>query len=646
MDYIYEIPWITNEELLAIISSQFYQSLSVVQTQRLVMQNYWRMYDNQSTSNDVIRSNLLYAHCQAWASNRYSDQLTVKFMEKDFSDTDRADKWTKVAEFDKEEMNFEQEEFPTVMDTVVTGVGLMEFVWRDSERSCPIISNRNPMARLPDPKWWLRADNFRWHWFQVMEYATYMKDNGFDMNVIDLFPVKPDQDLRTYDPYNGMPPNTEMQLDTNISLREVLYWYLDINWEKYQVAVNRAFNAIGRIVRIGDFLRAPDDSVPYPFALWYLRPKRHSPFGTSFGGLLGDKQQARQELLNLQLIKVKRNSLGNHRLYDKNKIPNRADLGNPQVNPQLIGIDLKNWEQLANAFYEIPYQQLNSDNQTGIITLDNEARLATAIDPLTMGLNDPNAEQASATEIQDRVDRANIMIAYGNNVTNRGDKDFWWKWKLMYQTNFKKSKKKLIRITNALWYSTFEEITWKNLKTKKDTDIKVMSRTQAQTQMQGKLQSINMMLPFVSQLNDLSPYNMRFAARYAGQQLWLDTETINFMVGQTGEEMKANQQLELLNRNEPLDIKGFDTINDNHDAYLYVYRQALDTPAKRQAIMARIQCKIDQQKMRQEQAWQIWPMQPAPDKWMANAGNSQMVNANIQQANKPSTAQWLGGFAT
>ena len=67
-----------------------------------------------------------------------------------------------------------------------------------------------------------------------------------------------------------------------------------------------------------------------------------------------------------------------------------------------------------------------------------------------MGLNDPNAEQASATEIQDRVDRANVMMAYGNAVTNWGDKDFWFKWKLMYETNFKKSKKKLITITNPL----------------------------------------------------------------------------------------------------------------------------------------------------------------------------------------------------
>lgn len=326
----------------------------------------------------------------------------------------------------------------------------MEFTGWDSERSCPIISNRNPMAWLPDPKGWLKAEKFRWHGFQVMEDFQYMKDNGFDEKTFDAFPVKPDQDLWTYDPYNGMPPNNEMQLDEEVALREVLYWYLDIKGEKYQVAVNRQFSVVARIIRIGDFMRTSSGFVPYPFALWYLRPKRHSPFGTSFGGLLMDKQQNRQELMNYQLIYSKRNSLGNHRLYDKNKIPNRADLANPQVNPQLIGIDLKPGESLQNTFWEIPYQNISADNQLGIQTLDNEARLATAIDPLTMGLNDPNAEQASATEIQDRVDRSNVMMAYGNAVTNRGDKDFWFKWKLMYETNFKKSKKKLLTITNPL----------------------------------------------------------------------------------------------------------------------------------------------------------------------------------------------------
>lgn len=109
------------------------------------------------------------------------------------------------------------------------------------------------------------------------------------------------------------------------------------------------------------------------------------------------------------------------------------------------------------------------------------------------------------------------------------------------------------------------------------------------------------MLPFVANLTEQSPYNQRFMARYVGQSLGMESETIDFLVGQTGEEMKAKQQLELLNRNEPLDIEGFDVMNDNHDAYLYVYRQALDTPAKRQAIMARINCKIEQQKMKNQQ---------------------------------------------
>lgn len=79
------------------------------------------MYDSEDTNGmSKIKSNLLYAHTQAWAANRYNDVLSVKFLARDFSDYERADKWGKVAEFDKEEMNFDQEEFPTVLDTCVT----------------------------------------------------------------------------------------------------------------------------------------------------------------------------------------------------------------------------------------------------------------------------------------------------------------------------------------------------------------------------------------------------------------------------------------------------------------------------------------------------------------------------------------------
>lgn len=351
--------------------------------------------------------------------------------------------------------------------------------------------------------------------------------------------------------------------------------------------------------------------------------------------------------MNYQIIYSKRNSLGGHRFYDKNKIPNRADLWNPQANPQNIGIDLKPGERLDNIYYEFQPHNISSDNQLGINTLDNEARLATAIDPLTMGLNDPNAEQASATEIQDRVDRSNVMIAYGNSVTNWGDKDFWRKWKLMYETNFKGAKKKLITITNPLGYSTFEEISAKDLKTKKDTRISLVSRSQSEQDTQASISAINTMLPFVANLNDGSPYNQRFMARYVGQSLGLESETIDFLVGQTWEEMKAKQQLELLNRNEPLDIEGFDIMNDNHDAYLYIYRQALDTPAKRQAIMARINAKIQQQKMRNEQTGQIWPMQSWQEAGgIMNSAANQAIASNMQKNQKPSTAQGIGGFAT
>lgn len=550
----------------------------------------------------MIRSNMLYSYVQAYAAQRYNDQLQVRFMERDFSDAEKADKWTKMAKFDKEEMNYDQEAFVKDIDCAMTGVGIIEFIGWDSKSMRPLISQRDPMAWLPDPKGWLNADKFRWHGFQVMENEEYMRDNGFDVDNIELFPVMPDQDLWTYDPYNGMPPNTEMQLNSKISYREVLYWYMDWDGHKYQIAVNRAFNKVGRIMRTGDYMQAPDGSEPYPLSLWYCKPERHQPFSISYPDLLRDKHMGTQELLNLQFIKVKRNSLGNHRLYDKNKIPNRADLGNPLVDPQLIGIDIKAGENLSNVFWEIPYQELNQDNPLGINTLADQAKLATFIDPIQMGVNVAQDEDATATEIQDRQNNANEMIAYGNTITNRGDKDFWTKYTYMYQTNRQGAKKKIMRITNALGYSTFEEVSRKQLKTKKNIDVAIVSRSEAQQQQTQKVNTINQLRPLIAQINDQSPYNQRFAARYLCQQSGLDTETTNFLVGQTGEEMRATQQLQLLNRNEKLDEKAIDVMYDNHDAYLYVYRQALDTPAKREAIQQRMQAKIDQAKMIRQQA--------------------------------------------
>lgn len=96
------------------------------------------------------------------------------------------------------------------------------------------------------------------------------------------------------------------------------------------------------------------------------------------------------------------------------------------------------------------------------------------------------------------------------------------------------------------------------------------------------------------------------------------------------EEIEARQQLELLNRNQDVD-KVTDIMQD-HDAYIAIYKQALDTPAKLRAIQNRLLAKIEKQKSIAQQQAAAAQGQP---QGAAQSQNMLMSNAMQQKKSDP-----------
>ena len=68
---------------------------------------------------------------------------------------------------------------------------------------------------------------------------------------------------------------------------------------------------------------------------WYS-PKRGDPFGTSMLELIGPKQSALSQLINLRLINAKFSTLGQMYLYDINTVQNANEIARPSTNPKII----------------------------------------------------------------------------------------------------------------------------------------------------------------------------------------------------------------------------------------------------------------------------------------------------------------------
>ena len=68
------------------------------------------------------------------------------------------------------------------------------------------------------------------------------------------------------------------------------------------------------------------------------------------------------------------------------------------------------------------------------------------------------------------------------------------------------------------------------------------------------------------------------------------------------EEIEAKGQLEMLNRNENLDEGQFQDMSKDRDAYIAIYRQAIDTPAKMKAMKLALNAKVMKKQMDVKQA--------------------------------------------
>jgi hypothetical protein len=104
-------------------------------------------------------------------------------------------------------------------------------------------------------------------------------------------------------------------------------------------------------------------------------------------------------------------------------------------------------------------------------------------------------------------------------------------------------------------------------------------------------------LPLIMNTPNLAdlPYNILFSLRFSLDTRSIPDDVIKMMVPEKPEEVEASQQLLLLNRN--IELEPITDMSEDHDAYIAMYKQALDTPAKTKAIEARRMAKIEKKKI-------------------------------------------------
>lgn len=575
----------------------------------------------------------------------YTDDLMVKFVGREYSDLNTADIITKVAEFDKEEMNLSLINYSVRWNKFFYGVGIRVFDHWDEERNCPVIYSPNIMTWMPDPLGWLSAEYFRWMWFEAMMTKDDMKTLGFEN--IEMFQKKYQSEFYNWNPYNRLNTNNEWDSNADRMGYYVYHHYTIVNGKKYLISCNADFKTIGRIVEVDSILKDERYNVGNtmrPVNLVYYRPEEYNPYGTSVTDLTEDKQRTLSKLLNLAVSKAMRSSLGGIRVYNKDLIPNRTDLANLTTEPKLIGISLRPGDSLDGVISEVNMSQVNADNFNVSDSVNYQNRMATWLDPLTMGISSP--WEMSATEAQQMQSNANILLSYGNVIDFLGEKDFRRKRYKMLKQNLK--GKKIVRIINGMGTRLLE--LWRNdLKTKEDPDIMVHSKNEEIKKNKDVAQNIAAMLGMLpNQPNNMifDNYGKTYATRKVLVLMGLDEDEARVFVPEMAEEIEARSQVKLLNKN--IDLEPVTDLMEDHDAYISIYRQAIDTPAKGKAIQNRLMAKVakNKQLMQQAQAaqaaqtaWTAGSQASQPNSGMAAIGQNQLMNNALQGSKSITTAQ-------
>ena len=163
----------------------------------------------------------------------------------------------------------------------------------------------------------------------------------------------------------------------------------------------------------------------------------------------------------------------------------------------------------------------------------------------------------------------------------------------------------------------------KDLDTKRDLHLSIVTVIDSQEKQEAnKAAYMASYQPLMEQANPF--WKIQLTKNFA-QVMGMDDELVNSIYDYPEEYDKAMMDIELLNNDE--DVAPITDMNENHRIYIQVYQQALDTKAKKKAIMRRKQALIV--------SWQA--NQEAMMQWMGqvpNASTNQLVSNYISQENQ------------
>lgn len=613
---------LTEQDIISKVGWEFSESDEFTKSKREIFKRREKLYLWIKDQENKIYVRYVYSTVDTLSALEASDERSVVFSWRKVWMEDYSNNINNVAKFDFEQMQCFRKKYQTRWDKYMYWVGIEVMDYRDKTLSCPTYRVISPTVWCPD--WFADVNTWpRYHWFEF-KAKRFELDNDTKYYNKDKMMTK--EQLDSYQKESSDMVRTQRWLQSSIiyswdDIIDTYYHYTLINWRSYLVVLCNDKSVLIRFEEIPamtDIEKKDPSKIWFPVIIRNWRPLRYDPYWVCVPDLLEDKESMMQLFINLSKIKAEHEAFWDMFLFD----PDKVDINSvaiPDIWPKYIPVSWLGSQQYP-VMSEVPRWTIKQDDYNINNIISQQWSLAIWMDNQTLWIS--WQANITATENQRVQANSNLRMMLWIKFDNEAEKEFWTWWYKFYLYYFNTSKEKFFKLNDSVG-ELFYSVKKKDFLWITDIDVEIKSKAD----LDAKTEKERLGFMAVSQIILNNPWSSQSSKNFAMREMlrlnWVPQEKVNMMIKPTIEELKATNDLQLLNRNKS--VWKIKNLNEDHWTYIIIYDRAYDTDAKREAINKRmLAMEMSGQNDVQQQWWETnqWSMQ------------NMIMNDMLQQSNK------------
>lgn len=644
---VQKVEWWKFEEIQKKVQDEYAAWLEVARKKRPILKQYLKDYNIQwddMKAGEFTKSKSLYTNRNLFISALYKNKPNVQMKGRKQHDSEYADTWNNLLKFDYEENKEEVTEYQKISNKVDYWVYLAVDDGWDKVTETPKKRLFSPLCWIPDPYFTLT------NWFSYHGFELKLTENDVNELYHNKNLMLTDEELKKFKEQVGTEEYmTRLSLwadgsgigipretySSPLKTYSIYRHFTKFNWRWY---LTEWANDRTLLIRLEEYEAVRNEEkkdptkIPCPVVHSWFIPKEWDPYGLCIGDIGRDNQFTEEQVMNLLINKINEEVFSGITLFDPAYINGnelaKKKVGKRKYIPAKMPLNTKIIENVNT-------QTASSADWYNLKNLiDSKSMKEIWFDEQSIWVY---ARRMTATQSQLLQGNQNVRL---NTIFKI---HLWWEyaywdtlWYRSYQKNFKMNSEKNITLNNGFWDIEYT-VKGKDLNTVQDLRLKLESELDRQEREENnKAAMMASYQPLMQQATDF--WKIQLTRKFA-DVVGMDKELVTSIYKYPPEYDQALEDVELLNNNE--EVWEIQDMDEDHDIYIQVYQQALDTEAKRKAIMARKRAKmikIQNAKMNNmmlagmEWQWAVWNM------WGNNneSSQNQLINNFISSENQAS----------